>query len=419
MSKGPGRQDYIARIRYQNELPPPPCPPKLLDIPVDVKQVASSSFLSDLARKQPFNMDVDLDLGMPLDMSEIPGIFDRGDETGVYPVGDVELDPKDRALLRGPTSEGFGTGNKSQPSVSFLRRTEYISSEKIKQKGSMESKATALRKREKNEEEMDPEEQLRSVEATFESANTGLESVKHPNKKERKAVESWPLLPDSKMFDLVYLAVKMVGSASLSNRKTPFPRSSLSTALFRRNVVDNDEWMTLYTAEEETGQKLKRKLDNPSAGAVEMEDEDDDNVYRFNRVQDHDIDLHLHESQFEEVAIQFDEESNRAMYVPIVGRTNLKRRRVVKSRRDLVNENSVARIDLSLREISAQESIIRDNSRAEYDPVSYTFTELPDEDAEAEEDTNDLDGEEPSSQNHQKDGDGDDEDDDLGEVSED
>jgi RNA polymerase II-associated factor 1 len=416
MSRGPGRQDYIARVRYQNELPPPPCPPKLLDMPVDVKQVASSSFLSDLARKQPFNMDVDLDLGMPLDMSEVPGIFDRGDETGVYPInsGDVDLDPKDRALLKEP-SGGVG-GTKSQPSVSFLRRTEYISSEAVKQKGSLESKTTALKKRERHEEVLDPEEQLRVVESTFDAANSDLESVKHPIKKQRKAVDSWPLLPDSKMFDVMHLAVKMVGSASLSNRKTPFSRASLSTALFRQNAVDNDEWMTFYTAEPETAEKLKQKLDNPSAGVDDVAD--DDNVYRFNRVQDHDIDLHVHESQFEEIAIQFDKDNNQALYIPIVGRTNLKRRRVVKSRRELVNENSVARIDLSLREISAQESVHRDNSRSEYDPVSYTFTDLPEEDDTGNQsDNNDSNNQQQQQQQQQNQSDDDDED--LGEVPED
>lgn len=82
MSRGQSRQDYIARIRYQNELPPPPCPPKLLDIPIDLDQLTSSSFLSGMVQKTPVNVEVDMDLGMPLDMTEIPGIFEKGDESG-------------------------------------------------------------------------------------------------------------------------------------------------------------------------------------------------------------------------------------------------------------------------------------------------------------------------------------------------
>lgn len=74
------RQDYIARIRYQNNLPPPPCPPKLLDIPIPISSYASSAFLSTLVQEQPLNIDIDTELGMPLDLTVIPGIFDNGDE---------------------------------------------------------------------------------------------------------------------------------------------------------------------------------------------------------------------------------------------------------------------------------------------------------------------------------------------------
>lgn len=77
------RQDYIARVRYQNDLPPPPCPPRLLNIPIDIQKLTSWVFLSDLIRKQRPNMDLDMDLGMPLDMTVVPGIFDREDESGM------------------------------------------------------------------------------------------------------------------------------------------------------------------------------------------------------------------------------------------------------------------------------------------------------------------------------------------------
>lgn len=77
-------QDYIARIRYSNALPPPPCPPKLLDIPntgLSSGQYTSASFASRLAREQPLNIEADAELGMPIDLVGIPGVFD-GDESG-------------------------------------------------------------------------------------------------------------------------------------------------------------------------------------------------------------------------------------------------------------------------------------------------------------------------------------------------
>jgi RNA polymerase II-associated factor 1 len=80
-------QDYIARIRYSNALPPPPCPPKLLDIPntgLASGQYTSAGFASRLAREQPLNIEADAELGMPIDLVGIPGVFD-GDESGERP----------------------------------------------------------------------------------------------------------------------------------------------------------------------------------------------------------------------------------------------------------------------------------------------------------------------------------------------
>lgn len=78
------RQDYMARIRYSNTLPPPPCPPKLLQIPntgLSSGQYTSVGFASRLAREQALNIEADAELGMPIDLVGIPGVFE-GDERG-------------------------------------------------------------------------------------------------------------------------------------------------------------------------------------------------------------------------------------------------------------------------------------------------------------------------------------------------
>lgn len=79
-------QDYIARIRYSNALPPPPNPPKLLDIPntgLASGQYTSAGFASRLVRDQPLNIEADAELGMPIDLVGLPGVFD-GDESGRF-----------------------------------------------------------------------------------------------------------------------------------------------------------------------------------------------------------------------------------------------------------------------------------------------------------------------------------------------
>lgn len=71
------QQDFITRIRYQNQLPPPPNPPKLLDIPNNAAaEYTSTNFVSRLAREQPLNIEVDSELGMSLDLLPFgPEIF--------------------------------------------------------------------------------------------------------------------------------------------------------------------------------------------------------------------------------------------------------------------------------------------------------------------------------------------------------
>ncbi|OQO10690.1 hypothetical protein B0A48_03990 [Cryoendolithus antarcticus] len=122
-------QDYIARIRYSNQLPPPPLPPKLLDIPgtgLAGGQYTSAGYASRLAREQPLNIEADAELGMPIDLVGIPGVFD-GDESAIMiRPGPRHIHPRDKPLLRPLASLSKSASATDQ--VSFLRRTEYAAS---------------------------------------------------------------------------------------------------------------------------------------------------------------------------------------------------------------------------------------------------------------------------------------------------
>lgn len=85
MSQKHYHQDYIARIRYSNALPPPPFNPKFLDFPssgLSSGDYTTTKFASRLAREYPVDIEADADLGMPIDLIGIKGVFD-GDETGL------------------------------------------------------------------------------------------------------------------------------------------------------------------------------------------------------------------------------------------------------------------------------------------------------------------------------------------------
>ncbi|RAL60147.1 hypothetical protein DID88_000772 [Monilinia fructigena] len=205
-------QEYIARIRYSNALPPPPNPPKLLDIPntgLASGQYTTPGFATRLARDQPLNIEADAELGMPLDLVGMPGIFD-GDESSIQaPLHPPQLHPHDRALLR-PLAT-LGKPKFADTGVSFLRRTEYISSgytSKSRMEGTTSAKGLVETRKSKPVQDLPADREspayIKSqVEKSFEIAAAHLKDrtrVRHPTKRNVQLVDAVPLLPDLDAF---------------------------------------------------------------------------------------------------------------------------------------------------------------------------------------------------------------------------
>ncbi|PWY73611.1 Paf1-domain-containing protein [Aspergillus heteromorphus CBS 117.55] len=125
-SSGGFHQEYIASLRYRNDLPPPDMPTKFLDIPHEgLHRFLTPGFTSNLARREEPNIDVDAEGGMPIDLVGIPGLH-LGDESAIMaPENPGPLDPADLALLMTP--EQLRNPAPKNVNVSFLRRTQYIS----------------------------------------------------------------------------------------------------------------------------------------------------------------------------------------------------------------------------------------------------------------------------------------------------
>ncbi|KAK3679362.1 hypothetical protein LTR78_000923 [Recurvomyces mirabilis] len=265
-------QDYIARIRYSNALPPPPNPPKLLDIPgtgLAAGQYTSAGYASRLVREQPLNIEADAELGMPIDLIGIPGIFD-GDERAILARPDAQIHPADKALLK-PLS-ALGKANANQGGVSFLRRTEYTSSQNPQHFASNTSKDImrvrndAKRRKLGATDKEDPINIIRNIVKGFDiaypaDAYKGDDSTnnirgaavtdaemkawanpKHPTKSDVKLLDSYPVLPDLDALPTngAYLVVKFqsnpLSSESYDRR--------LDTAMLR--PVDNPQAQAEY-----------------------------------------------------------------------------------------------------------------------------------------------------------------------------
>lgn len=81
-SSGTFHQEYIASLRYRNDLPPPEMPPKLLDIPhAGLERMITPGFASNIARREEPNIDVDAEGGMPIDLVGLPGLH-LGNDSG-------------------------------------------------------------------------------------------------------------------------------------------------------------------------------------------------------------------------------------------------------------------------------------------------------------------------------------------------
>ncbi|RMZ71587.1 hypothetical protein GMOD_00006719 [Pyrenophora seminiperda CCB06] len=219
-------QDYIAKIRYSNALPPPPCPPKLLDIPntgLSSGQYTSAGFASRLAREQSLNIEADAELGMPIDLVGIPKVFD-GDESAIQAMPHPPpLSAADRALMRPPNALGKAVA--SATGATFLRRTEYVTSSTTggsKFESSNSSNTMRLRRKRKTVETslddptnisrhilkgfniaypadayngQDSAENLRAAESTPEE-RLAWNKPKHARNPNLKLLDSYPLLPD-------------------------------------------------------------------------------------------------------------------------------------------------------------------------------------------------------------------------------
>lgn len=387
-------QDYIVRIRYSNALPPPDIPPKMLDIPnAGLAQYTNPAFASRLAREQPINIEADAELGMPIDLVGMPGVFD-GDEScrcstesvpprpqltpeaGIqFPQVAPPVHPRDRALLRPLAS--LGKPKAGDAAVSFLRRTEYISSATtssrpstnifLNKPGASTTKRPQKRRASPEPDRGSPAWIKRRIEKSFEIAAANLADpsrVKHPTKRGLKVVEAIPLLPDLEAFpdSGSYVTVKFqtnpVSTDSrydtrlLSGIFKPIERSvaeerayELASAAHERDPAHNPKPSNMMNydfylaADAETGVKFRQKfdVDNPNRENPSLYTAPDDGgSFRFPRVRAYETSQEKemdHDTKYDEEVIFAKREhaqnpGRRAMYYyPIMQRSTIRSQR--------------------------------------------------------------------------------------------
>lgn len=407
------RQEYIAKVRYINNLPPPPSNPKFLKYNTTEPKSSnqeSEELMTSLFRKENFSSfieQVDEEYGLNLNLINNTGFLDKGDESVIYNLKTADnqpvlLHPDDKILLR---DAGIGSISKSEPGVSFLRRTEYIAEKQV-------SKPEEIKQQQQQTEnhKVDPESQLQAVENTFDQAQdtlNNLSSLHHPRRKVLKAVSTWPLLPDTSLMDSKFLNVKFSGSASLLRElqtlkrqekdkyDEEYQRNLLLSTIYKPITSEDGEWISLYQlTDSKKAASLKDKLnstDRENPSNLLDEDENDLEEFRFKHTKNYDMQYSRYNKPYEELAIKFvpSGESKRrrlALYTPISGKITLKKNRASTNTEinRFLKESTVDVINFKLREPNTNELRTMDNIRSEFDPMEYEGEEEEDEEEEGD-----------------------------------
>ncbi|KAI5815153.1 RNA polymerase II-associated [Pyronema omphalodes] len=421
-------QDYIARIRYNNSLPAPVGPPKLLDIPnAAFVQYTDTAFASQLARSEPINIEVDSELGMPLDLVHMPRVFE-GDDTVLRPLEPPPpVDPRDRLLLRNAASLGKPTTRTPTggSNVSFLRRTEYISSEQSRSsfKSTTSTQLVAIpnknRRSQARPEDSDPVRILAAVLRGFDVANPSEDGssapsiavgdkvaqnaernwkeLKHPNKPGVKAVETFPFLPHLEgSSDTGGYMVFKFQTTPADDEKDGHRDIRMDTSLFQPVELsadgdeqeDRKEGFDFYIPDSEnTANAVKRKFAYEADG-------DDDEEFRYNYVRRYETKntrgIISVDQQPDELALRLhkgDEHLPRgAYYYPIMARYILRPKRKVKygvamtQRMEDEDEDEPAEaLKLKIRELNEPEKRRRVEYISRYEGVEPPAVDIDDE----------------------------------------
>ncbi|CAN8096651.1 unnamed protein product [Discula destructiva] len=387
-------QDFIARIRYSNALPPPPNPPKLIDIPntgLASGQYTTPGFATRLQREQPLNIEADAELGMPLDLVGMPGVFD-GDEGSIQaPLKAPQVHPHDRALLK-PLAT-LGKPQVSGTSVSFLRRTEYISNANTskvspfhRQPSRNNSSAAPARppKRKSPEPEAGtPEAIRRKIDKGFEVALENLKDtsrIRHPAKammgknKDLKVVEAFPILPDVDAFpdSGAYITYKFAHAPTANNKEEYDRRLQSSIMKFKDLTPDYQQRMKaherdpanhpkpqaqhsyeMYLAETpDLVDKFRPAFDMRNPKRDEVLGPDGSVMFMWARsfVATIEAELDHPDKYSEEIALALDREGKTAWYYPVMQRTRMDPPRRILHKADQRDLPDFAGFDFSLED---------------------------------------------------------------------
>ncbi|XP_059470215.1 RNA polymerase II-associated factor 1 homolog [Neocloeon triangulifer] len=270
------KTDLVCRVKYCNTLPDIPFDTKFVTYPFDSTRFIQNNPTS-LERTYKYEVLAEHDLGVTIDLIN----------SDAYAIDqDAMLDPIDEKLLEEEVStpQDANRKKKHSKSVSWLRRTEYISTEQTRFQPQTMEKVEAkvgysVKKALKDETlYMDRDSQVTAIEKTFADSKITIE--KHYSKPNVVPVEVLPVYPDFKMWKYACAQVIFDSDPAPVGRSVPAQIEEMSQAMIR-GVMDEsgEQFVAYFLPTEDT--LIKRKQDQ-SLG-MEWDDESNDYTYKMAR----------------------------------------------------------------------------------------------------------------------------------------
>ncbi|EFN89122.1 RNA polymerase II-associated factor 1 homolog [Harpegnathos saltator] len=249
------RSELICRVKYCNTLPDIPFDPKFITYPFEPSRFIRYNPTS-LERNYKYEVLTEHDLGVEIDL--INKDTYAGDPN-------AQLDPADEKLLEEDvlTPQDSKRSRHHARSVSWLRRTEYISTETTRFQPQSVDKVEAkvgysIKKNFKEETlYMDRESQIKAIEKTFEDNKKPIE--RHYSKPNVIPVEILPVYPDFKLWKYPCAQVIFDSDPAPSGRSVPAQIEEMSQAMIR-GVMDEsgEQFVAYFLPLEETLDKRRR-----------------------------------------------------------------------------------------------------------------------------------------------------------------
>nr|CAD7588143.1 unnamed protein product [Timema genevievae] len=269
------RSELVCRVKYCNTLPDIPFDPKFITYPFDSTRFIQYNPTS-LERSYKYEVLTEHDLGVTIDLiNKDTYINDHG----------AQLDPADEKLLEEDilTPQDSKRSRHHARSVSWLRRTEYISTEQTRFQPQTMDKVEAkvgysIKKNFKEETiYMDRESQIKAINKTFEDSKVPIE--KHYSKPNVTPVEVFSVFPDFKVWKYPCAQVIFDSDPAPTGRPVPAQIEEMSQAMIR-GVMDEsgEQFVAYFLPMEDTLEKRRRDFVN----MVDYEDEEEYN-YKMSR----------------------------------------------------------------------------------------------------------------------------------------